>query len=682
MPDMTATSLRTRAHRLSPPIWRDLPVTTRGYIVAVASVLVAAGVTFLLRGFFERTTFILFAAPIAVAAWYGGKGPAVLALLLGLFAIDLVAGGQSYGVIPTDSRIIIGMGLYLLVGVVIVHTSNLVRVSRDESQAYASQLEEQAMELELQTAELEQQNLEGQSLNEELEEAHELLKVQSQSQLAEAQALARLGSWEWDIRGDKVTWSDEMYRLYGLEPGSAEVDYDFFQSLVHPDDREIASEVVQHALATGQPFSFDHRVIRADGLERLFHARGKVILGDDGAPVRMLGTGQDVTDSRRAEAALRVATEYAARQATAEAAAQHLNRVFSQAPVLIAVLGGPEHRFEQINEAGRRMLVADRLLGRSVREAFPSLAEQGFGPLLDDVYRTNEPYVGKEVYAHVGTADEGKGGYFNFVFQPLSNDDGVYAVLVVATDVSDLVSARILAEESQREAVAASRAKSDFLARMSHELRTPLAAIIGYGELLADGITGPVNDEQKKQLHRIRSSANHLLAIIDEILTLARMEAGKEKVDMREVEIDELIESVASMAEPLAAAKGLTFEFRTSHPGLALTTDEIKLRQVLLNLISNAVKYTDTGTVSLVIDKDSAGVHFLVNDTGVGVEERHLEKIFEPFWQVEETTTRRAGGTGLGLAVTRQFVDLLGGRIGVTSEPGEGSSFRVSLPPG
>jgi signal transduction histidine kinase len=215
---------------------------------------------------------------------------------------------------------------------------------------------------------------------------------------------------------------------------------------------------------------------------------------------------------------------------------------------------------------------------------------------------------------------------------------------------------------------------------MSHELRTPLAAIIGYGELLADGITGPVNDEQKKQLTRIRWSANHLLEIIDEILTLARMEAGKERVDIVDVDVPQLLESVAAMAEPLASEKGLSFALDVEPPELTIRTDPMKLRQVLLNLISNAVKYTSTGSVSVESRAVDGEVSFLVHDTGVGVSEEHLEQIFEPFWQVEQTTTRRAGGTGLGLAVTRQFVDLLGGTISVESTLGKGSTFRVSIP--
>jgi signal transduction histidine kinase len=370
-----------------------------------------------------------------------------------------------------------------------------------------------------------------------------------------------------------------------------------------------------------------------------------------------------------------------ARQKAAEAAAQHLNRVLSQAPVVIAVLTGPDHVFELANAKAIEVLGGRPIVGLKLRDALPVVSGGQYEALIDSVYASGQAFVGREMYAAIETDPPvARGGYFNFVFQPLTNETGVYAILIVANEVTDLVSARLAAEQSQREALAASRTKSDFLARMSHELRTPLAAIMGYGELLSDGITGPVNPEQRRQLDRIRASANHLLSIIDEILTLARMEAGKERVQLQEVGIHELLESVASMAEPLAAAKGLSFSLGNTPADLRLKTDPMKLRQVLLNLISNAVKYTDTGSVTLESDATDGTVHFFVKDTGVGVGGEHLEKIFEPFWQVEQTTTRRSGGTGLGLAVTRQFVDLLGGRISVDSELGKGSAFQVSLP--
>lgn len=657
--------------------WRRIPEIRRGYIVALVSVITATIAALLLRDALSNSIFILFAAPVAMAAWYAGRGPALFAIALGVLAADIVFLDSRY-LIPTDPSDLVAIAVFVFTGLTIVHVNGLMRGARSEAHGYAAQLEEQALELELQATELEQQMQEARQLSEDLESAHQSLKKSASAQLAEAQALARLGSWEWNITDDTLVWSDEMYRLYGLEPGKEPITFERYQSLLHPEDREAAREVIARALETGEPFSFDHRVIRPDGAERIFHGRGKVIRNPAGHAVRMLGTGQDVTESRRAEAAFRTATEYAAMQQTAEAAARHLNRVFSQAPVLIAVLKGSDHVFELVNEKGLEMIKVPDIVGRTVRDALPETLATGFGALLDEVYESGEPFIGREMPANLSAEDDKR--YFNFVFQPLSDDDDVYGVLVVATDVTDLVQARLAAEHAHQEAVTASRAKSDFLARMSHELRTPLAAIIGYGELLADGITGPVNEEQARQLTRIRWSANHLLSIIDEILTLARMEAGKEKADIQNVEVVQLLESVASMAEPLASAKGLSFELKPPREDVTLRTDPVKLRQVLLNLISNAVKYTDEGTVSLSTGQRDGAVDFFVRDTGAGVAEDHLEKIFEPFWQVEQTTTRRAGGTGLGLAVTRQFVDLLGGAITVESKLGEGSTFRVTLP--
>jgi PAS domain S-box-containing protein len=665
--------------RVSQQIKPSAPDRPSGYVAALLMSAVTILLAFALRDYLSRSIFILFAAPVALTAWYGGRKPALLATIVGLIAADVLFVDRVYGVVPRDGRDLVAIAIYLVVALIIVHVSGLLATSRDELARYAQQLEDQAMEMQAQAAELEQQTEETQTLNEELEQLNESILLRTAAQLAEAQSVAKVGSWEWEIGRNAIKWSDEMYRLYGLEPRSEDIDFETYQSLIHPEDRSIAHEAVGEALKTGEPFTFHHRVIRPDGAERIFHARGKVILGEDGQPVRMLGTGQDVTEMRRAEAVLRNAAEFAAQRKAAEAASQHLDRVLSQAPVVIAVLSGPDHVFELANAKASEMLGNRELLGKPLRDAVPTAAGGQYAKLLDMVYTTGEPFVGREMYAAIDPNVEGAGGYFNFVFQPLKNDEGVYAILIVANEVSDLVRARLAAEESKHMALAASRTKSDFLARMSHELRTPLAAIMGYGELLSDGITGPVNEEQVRQLGRIRSSANHLLAIIDEILTLARMEAGKEKVRLQEVEIHDLLETVSSMAEPLAAAKGLEFTLGPI-PHATVVTDAMKVRQVLLNLISNAVKYTDAGSVSLRSAASNSHVDFFVSDTGMGVDEIHLEKIFEPFWQVEQTTTRRAGGTGLGLAVTRQFVDLLGGTISVESKIGKGSTFKVTIP--
>ena len=245
---------------------------------------------------------------------------------------------------------------------------------------------------------------------------------------------------------------------------------------------------------------------------------------------------------------------------------------------------------------------------------------------------------------------------------------------------SDAESAVAQAQAARAEAESANGAKSDFLAVMSHELRTPLAAIMGYQELLADGITGPVTEAQAQQLGRIKVSARHLLSLIDEILTFTRLDAGRETVQQETVDLHDAIRDAVEIVEPLAEAKKLELVATSPGPGVTIESDSTKLRQILVNLLSNAVKFTDEGRVGVEGKVVANEVHFTVSDTGIGIPEEHLNKIFDPFWQVEQKATRRATGTGLGLTVTRRLANLLGGDVSVTSTPGDGTVFMVTLP--
>ena len=235
-------------------------------------------------------------------------------------------------------------------------------------------------------------------------------------------------------------------------------------------------------------------------------------------------------------------------------------------------------------------------------------------------------------------------------------------------------------QRARLEAESATRAKSDFLAVMSHELRTPLTSILGYQELIADGISGPVTDLQRQQLSRIEASALHLLGLIDELLTFSRLETGHETVQVSLVDVAALLDDAAALVAPLAAAKGLPVVVEPRPDGFAVTTDAVKLRQVLVNLLSNAIKFTEHGAVTLGAQLAGDDVEIAVRDTGIGIAPEHLERIFEPFRQIEQHSTRRAGGTGLGLSVTRRLLGLLGGTIAVESTVGQGSTFRVRVP--
>ncbi|HWH53272.1 MAG TPA: ATP-binding protein [Gemmatimonadaceae bacterium] len=232
-----------------------------------------------------------------------------------------------------------------------------------------------------------------------------------------------------------------------------------------------------------------------------------------------------------------------------------------------------------------------------------------------------------------------------------------------------------------RAALVANEAKANFLATMSHELRTPLAAVIGYEELLVEGIAGSVNDAQRQQLERIKASAMRLLSLIDEILLFARIEAGREEVRIEPVDAKRVVDDAIAFVTPsVADRKDLKVEAEPVDPSIALQTDPGKLRRMLFNLLENAVKFTRSGRIAVRVRRHGELIDFEVQDTGIGVSRENQRLIFDPFWQVTQSTTRAAGGSGLGLSVTRRLAELLGGTVGVESEPGKGSTFRITLP--
>ena len=253
---------------------------------------------------------------------------------------------------------------------------------------------------------------------------------------------------------------------------------------------------------------------------------------------------------------------------------------------------------------------------------------------------------------------------------------GIASWASVAMDNARLFDAE---HRARAEAERANRAKSDFLAVMSHELRTPLNAILGYADLLMMGVA-EISEDANQKVDRIRLSAHHLLELINEVLTFARLEAGEEKVMAEEVPLAEVISDAALLVEPLALTKSLEFDYQVPSGSTILYSDARKIRQILVNLLTNAVKFTDEGQVALATNVEGNVVRFEVRDSGPGIPPEDQEHLFDPFWQADNSATRRAGGTGLGLSVTRRLASLLGGEISVQSSVGSGSTFTVRLP--
>jgi signal transduction histidine kinase len=279
---------------------------------------------------------------------------------------------------------------------------------------------------------------------------------------------------------------------------------------------------------------------------------------------------------------------------------------------------------------------------------------------------------------------------------PLTAHEVILGVLVVTRDpgavpfskreaarlrvISDYAALALWKAELLDNAQAADRAKSRFLATVSHELRTPLTALAGYGELLADQVIGPMSDSQLDVLERMRSVTQHLAAVIEEVLAFSSLDEGRERIRPTDFLAADLVRAVGAVVEPLAHQKRLAFSTIVPDTPIRLTSDIDKVRQILVNLAGNAVKFTDTGEVRLELGTRDGDARFSVCDTGIGIAATDRERLFKPFAQLDTGLTRRHGGTGLGLYISRGLAELLGGRIEVESVAGVGSTFTLVLP--
>jgi signal transduction histidine kinase len=356
-----------------------------------------------------------------------------------------------------------------------------------------------------------------------------------------------------------------------------------------------------------------------------------------------------------------------------------LREFFEQAPAAIAILGGPDLVFELANPEFLKLAYHRDIVGKPLRDALPELSGQGIYEILDSVLTSGTPHVGHAFPVTIADEPDGTGPlrdcFVNFVCQPIrEHDENVTGVFIHAVDVTEQVVAVRQAED-------ANRAKSAFLAAMSHELRTPLNAIGGYAQLLELGVHGPLTTEQRNTLSRLQRSEQHLLALVNDVLNFAKLEAGRVVYELREVPVAEQLEAVRAIIEPQFAARGLTFQVDLVD-GLRVTGDPDKVQQILINLLSNAGKFTEPGG-RVIVSARAAGdgtVALSVADTGIGIAGDKQSMIFDPFVQVHRNLKQNIEGTGLGLAISRDLARGMHGDLTVRSIEGKGSTFTLTLP--
>ena len=487
-----------------------------------------------------------------------------------------------------------------------------------------------------------------------------------------AEETAHIGHWRWTVASDHLYWSDEVYRIHGLDPESFEPCIEHAVEAYHPDDRQLVRSYLERSVAEKEGFSFELRLVRPDGGLRHVVVQGLCELNGHDEVEALLGVVQDVTERRLAERALGNSEQRF--RDFADAASDWFWEMDSQLRIVYI-----SDRWSAISG-----LDPTSLLGKTRRD----LVSDPDTPYVKEHLRqldAGEPFKDFR-YEHVDA--HGKSHHWQINGKPIYDEQGVFrGYRGTGSDITAEVELRRAEQEAKEQAELANRAKSDFLATMSHEIRTPLNGVLGMLGLLLDT---ELSEEQHLFASVSRRSGEQLLELINDLLDFSKIESGKVGLEIASFDLVSAVDGVAELLSQRASTKGIDFAvFISPEIPTHLIGDVGRLRQILMNLTDNAIKFTDSGGVAIEVLLDPAPgsdgnifLRFDVTDSGLGIPPEEMDKLFQRFSRLDSSTTRRHGGSGLGLAICKELIELMNGEIGVDSEPGEGSRFWFRVPLG
>lgn len=481
--------------------------------------------------------------------------------------------------------------------------------------------------------------------------------LESKQSLIEAQEIAKMGDWEFDLKCNVSKWSDNCFRLYGYSPNDFEPTYEKFRSMIHPDDLHFIDDGYTDLIKTKEPIDMEVRVRKSDHsyiwiLNRIIPEFNNSEL------IKLKGVNINIDEKKRNELQLKF-----------------LSKAIEQSPVSI-IITDTDGKVEYVNPNFSKVTGYSyhEIVGLNPRILNSGYHSQSFFAQMWDTILNGKTWTG-EIYNKKKT-----GEYYwdNTIISPLFDHTGRVTNFVAAkedvTEKKRLYTELIVAKER---AEISDRLKTAFLSNMSHEIRTPLNAVVGFSEILVDEISRYGNDTYNRYFKIITEASERLIRTVNMMVSISLLQVGELPIMPVPINVDEMVDTLKAKYEPMARSYGLEFHVNKMNEKMLVVFDKYCLEEAITQLIENAIKFTETGSVTIDLTKDNSMRKISVSDTGRGISKAFKEKIFEYFSQEDGSFTRNKEGLGIGLSLANQLVSRNNGRIEIESELNKGSTFSI-----